>query len=128
MPEDEYYPFIKILYKTQTSWALSNDSEHMITQYAKLGGLSEAKAKACLADTVLQNAIVAERTDATQKYAVESTPTFIVNNGVAKLSGAQPVDAFAAVFDRLLNQKATGMDRPSDNKSAPVSPPLSAHY
>jgi protein-disulfide isomerase len=105
MPEEQFYPFITILYQNQTSWALLPTPETQIMQYARLGGLSEEKAKACLKDTQLQDAIVAERTSAADKYNIEATPTFVINNGAEKLSGAQTVDAFAAVFDRLLAAK-----------------------
>jgi protein-disulfide isomerase len=102
MPEEQFYPFITILYQTQTSWALLPNPESQIMQYARLGGLSEDKAKACLKDTKLQDAIVTERTDAAQKYNIESTPTFVMNNGAEKISGAVSIDAFSSLFDRLL--------------------------
>ncbi len=104
MPEDEFYPFITVLYKNQVNWALNAAPETILTQYAKLGGLSEDKAKACLADTKMQDAIVAERTEAQQKYGVSATPTFVVN-GTDKLQGAQPVEKFAAAFDKALAAK-----------------------
>lgn len=104
MPADEFYPYVKVLYKTQTTWALSKEPEKALIQYAKLGGLSEDKAKACLADTKLQDAIIAERTDAGKKLGIEATPTFIIN-GTETLRGAQPTATFAQSFDRLLNAK-----------------------
>ncbi len=105
MPEDEYYPFIKTVYKSQMSWATAPNPETILMQYAKLGGLSDDKAKACLADTKLQDAIVAERTTATQNLNIQATPTFVMNNGAEKIEGAQPAAAFAAAFDRLLAAK-----------------------
>jgi protein-disulfide isomerase len=74
-------------------------------QYARLGGLSEDKAKACASDTKLQDAIVAERTEAGTKYNIDATPTFVVNDGAEIIKGAQSVDTFAATFDRLLAAK-----------------------
>ena len=105
MPEDEYYPFIKVLYKGQSDWILSKEPEKIITQYAKLGGLSQEKADACLANTQLQDAVIAERTNASEKLNIESTPTFIINGGVETLKGAQPAEAFSKVFDSLLAGK-----------------------
>ena len=102
MPEDEFYPFISVLYKSQSSWAVLPNPETILIQYAKLGGLSEDKAKACLQDTKLQDAIVAERTDASQKLNIEATPTFILNNGAEKIEGARTTADFSAVIDRLL--------------------------
>jgi protein-disulfide isomerase len=106
MPSDEYYPFVKTLYKALNTWAFgTGNPEDNLIQYAKLGGLSEEKARACANDTNLQNAIIAERTTASEKYQVEATPTFIVNDGVEVIKGAQPADAFSAVFDKLLAAK-----------------------
>ena len=102
MPEDEYYPFVKLLYKNQASCA---DPEKIMLQYAKLGGLSDDKAKICLADTKLQDAIIAERTEAASKYNVEATPTFVINGGAEVIKGAQTPAAFTEIFDRLLAPK-----------------------
>jgi predicted DsbA family dithiol-disulfide isomerase len=71
-----------------------------VVQYAQLGGLPAEKAKACADDEKLQTAILAERTSA-DKYQVEATPTFIINDGAQTVKGAQSVDVFAAAFDRL---------------------------
>ena len=68
MPEDEFYPFIKVLYKNQADLGcLATNADNILVQYAKLGGLAGDKAKACLDDTKMQDAIVAERTAATEK-------------------------------------------------------------
>jgi protein-disulfide isomerase len=105
MPAEQFYPFISVLYKNLTTWAFSDKAEQMLLQYAKLGGLDEAKAKACLQDTKKLDAIVAQRTEATEKYDINSTPTFIINDGQEKLTGARSVDEFAALFDKLLAAK-----------------------
>lgn len=105
MPEQQFYPFIKVLYTNQAQWAFTNDPDSRLIQYAKLGGLSQEKAKACLADTAMMDAIAAGRTTAAEKYKVESTPTFVLNGGVQKISGARPASEFAAAFDALLPAK-----------------------
>ena|ERR1700722_3923272 len=102
MPEDQFYPFISVLYKSQQSWAVAPNPDAVLIQYAKLGGLSEDKAKACLQDTKLQDAIVAERTDASQKFDIQATPTFVLNNGAEKIQGARTADEFSAAIDRVL--------------------------
>lgn len=103
MPADEFYPFIKILYSNQQAWMMSSNPEGIMISYAKLGGLPEDQAKACLADTKLQDAVVAERTASDSK--IEATPTFIINGGAEKINGALPVAEFAKVFDKLLAAK-----------------------
>jgi protein-disulfide isomerase len=105
MPEEQFFPFIEILYKSQMAWAGSANPEKTLIQYAKLGGLPEDKANACLNDTKLQDEIVAERTSGEQKYSITGTPSFIINDGAQRLQGAQPVAAFAEIFDKLLAAK-----------------------
>ncbi|MDD3030284.1 MAG: thioredoxin domain-containing protein [Alphaproteobacteria bacterium] len=106
MPKDEFFPFIKTLYSSLLQGLLNDrTAERKLYQYAALGGLAVDKAKACANDTKIQDAIIAERTRATAQYDVRATPTFVVNDGVEIISGAQDVEAFAAIFDRLLTTK-----------------------
>jgi protein-disulfide isomerase len=102
MPEDEFYPFVEVLFKEQKSWALAADPNKVLVQYARLGGLPEDKAEACLADTQMQDAIIALRTAAQQKYEIQATPTFVFNNGAQKLEGAESADKFSEIIDKLL--------------------------
>ena len=102
MPEDEFYPFIKILYKNQQDW-VGIDAEKILISYAKLGGLPEDKAQACLKDTRMQDAIIAERTAVEDK--IEATPTFIITGSTGAketIKGAQPVEEFDRVFSKLM--------------------------
>ena len=105
MPEEQFYPFISVLYGNMAQWISSTDPDKTLIQYAKLGGLSEEKAKTCLNDTKLIDAIVAERTDGTKKYDIQATPTFIINDGAEKIMGGRKIEDFAAVFDRMLAAK-----------------------
>jgi protein-disulfide isomerase len=105
MPKDEFFPFIGVLYKGLTNWAVSSNPELYLIQYAKLGGLSEDRAKECLSDLTLMDALVKERTEATDKHDIKATPTFILNNGEEKITGARGIDDFAPVIDKLLAAK-----------------------
>jgi protein-disulfide isomerase len=105
MPADEYYPFIDVLYRNQKQWALAPDPNAVLTEYAKLGGLNGDKAKACLNDTALMDALIAGRTAATQQYNIEATPTFILDGGAIRIDGARSAEEFGADFDKLLAKK-----------------------
>jgi protein-disulfide isomerase len=106
MPSDVYHPFVKTLYGALLEGKFgTEDSEPRLYQYAALGGLSMDRAKACANDPALQNAVAAIRTEGMTKYNVQATPTFIINDGEETINGALSVDAFAAVFDRLLAAK-----------------------
>ncbi|MDD3287712.1 MAG: DsbA family protein [Alphaproteobacteria bacterium] len=105
MPAEQFYPFVGALYKNQDKWISSADPVKEILMLAKLGGLNEEKAKACLNDDQFLNAIVEERIAATKKYDIRVTPTFVINNGAEKIEGVRSAEEFAAVFDRLLAVK-----------------------
>ncbi|MEJ0062829.1 MAG: DsbA family protein [Alphaproteobacteria bacterium] len=112
MPEDNYHAFIGILFKSQDQWRQGLDVDTIIkavSQYAKLGGLNDADAAACSTSDKLMDAIVAGRTKATEDYGIQATPTFIINDGADKISGAQDYKAFATIIDRTLTKiKAKG--------------------
>ncbi|HUY67914.1 MAG TPA: DsbA family protein [Alphaproteobacteria bacterium] len=118
MPADEFYPFIEVLYKNQTTWALASDPDAIISEYARLGGLSGERTKECLNDKSMQDAVAAERAAAEKTYNINSTPTFIIDGGAEKVLGAQPVEAFAAAIDKALaKRKAEGRKQMSDVKN-----------
>ena len=105
MPEEQFYPFVKVLFSNMKQWATSTNVEQTLLQYAKLGGLSEEKGKTCLKNTGHMDAIVAKRKAAGDKYEIDSTPTFIINDGKEKVVGLRKAEEFGAIFDKLLNAK-----------------------
>ena len=105
MPGDEYYPFISVLYQNQANWVMTPDPEKILMQYAQLGGLSQDQAKACLADTKVQDALAAGVKEATDKLGIQSTPTFIIDPGSQQILGVKSAQEFAAMFDKLLAAK-----------------------
>lgn len=99
---ERYYPLLDILFKQQPQWSRAADPTAALSQIAKFAGLSQATIDACLADKQLADGIIKSRMDAEKIYKVDSTPAFIVNDGKAKISGAQPVEEFAKIIDPLL--------------------------
>ncbi len=104
MPEEQYFPFIKVLYENLEKWAFAKDPQQVMTQYAKLGGLPDDKAKACVSDAKILDALAAARTEAQEKYDIQGTPTFILN-GKEKLNASSNVDEFVSAFDKALAEK-----------------------
>jgi protein-disulfide isomerase len=102
MPSENYHAFISMLMKNQQQWTQGQDPIQNVIQYAKLGGLSEVVAKACTEDKTLLDGVVAIRTAGEEKYQIQATPTFIINDGADRLAGAQNLEALAAKIDPLL--------------------------
>ena len=95
---DRYFAIIDILFASQGNWIKPNDVEATTVELgkiARLGGVQEADLKACMANTALLQAIIAER-QAGEKLGVDSTPTFFING--AKITGSRSF----ADFEKLL--------------------------
>lgn len=101
-PAERYYPLIDVLFKSQAQWSRASDPAKALSQYGKLAGMSQATIDACLANQQLADGILQSRLTGSEKYKVESTPTFILNDGAATISGAQSFETFAAAIDKLL--------------------------
>ncbi len=99
VPPDRYFAFIDTVYQSQPKWMQASDPEAGLAGIARLAGVSEDKAKSCLADKAVQDAVVATAY-AGQKSGVDSTPTFFINGAKPPedKNGAQPYE----VFNQLL--------------------------
>ncbi len=101
LPQSQFFPFITVLYRNREAWLSSPKPETVLIQYAKLAGLNEASANACLQNTDLLDNLIAMRSQAIETHNIRATPTFIINER-EKLMGAQNFEVFAAAFDKIL--------------------------
>lgn len=101
LPEDKYEGFIALLFKTQDHWARGINYMTALRQNAKLAGMSDATFDACHADEKLKLAIADWMQQAQEKWSINSTPTFVVNEGAEKISGAQPLPEFERIFRKI---------------------------
>ncbi len=101
-PAERYFPLVDVLFKSQAQWSRGSDPAKALAQYGKLAGMSQATIDACLANQPLADGILQSRLTGADKYKVESTPTFVLNDGAATISGAQSFETFAAAIDKLL--------------------------
>ena len=100
-PPEKFYGFIDVLFSSQESWARNPDPTPGLARIAKLGGMSEEQFNACMADSALQDKVLASRLTAEKELKVESTPTFFING--TKLTGALPYEQ----FDEALKKAAS---------------------
>jgi protein-disulfide isomerase len=94
LPVDRYAPFVDALFATQDRWAFARDANHTeeIWKTAGLTGMSRATFDKAVADEDLKNWIVQQRQIATDKWQVDSTPSFVING--TKYAGEMSFDAF----------------------------------
>ena len=101
VPESRYFAFMDMLFANQDKWTRGNFQENLI-QNAKLAGVSGDLATACMASEPLLKGILTRRMEGEKMFQIDSTPTFVLNNGAAKIVGAQSYDEFKRAIDRLL--------------------------
>ncbi len=105
LPEDKYYGYITLLFKTQDTWTTNPDYMTALRQNAKLAGMSDETFDACVASNELQQALGESIKAATDQWKIESTPTFVVNGGAQTIKGAQPAYEFERVFREVTGGK-----------------------
>jgi protein-disulfide isomerase len=106
MPKDKYMSFTDTLFRNQSRWDYefgvpSPDGVHAaLVQMAGEAGMSAAEADRCIASTTDEVAISKVGEDGVAKYAVNATPTFVIN-GQAQAG----FEDFFARLDRALAGK-----------------------
>lgn len=95
LPEDKFVSFMNVLFQEQDKWAFDANYKESLRQNAKLAGMSDETFDACLANDALKQAILGDMKAAGDQYKVQSTPSFVFNNGAKTLVGNQPVEEFA---------------------------------
>jgi protein-disulfide isomerase len=94
LPVDRYEPFINALFATQNRWAFGrgNDPTEELWKIAGLAGMSRATFDKAIGDTDLRTWILTEQKNDSDKWKIDSTPSFVVNN--QKYAGEMSYDAF----------------------------------
>jgi protein-disulfide isomerase len=94
---DRYFGFVEILFRSQTTWVMAQNPRQELIKVARLANMSNDQAEACLADDKLLKAIQERAKTASEKFGVDSTPTFFVGN--RKVSGEIPYADFKKILD-----------------------------
>ena len=100
-PPMRYYGFLDVLFKSQGIWGHAADPKKALAQIGALGGVPQADFEACLAMKPLEDALIQRTYEAQKQFGISSTPTFVFNGGAEKLEGAQPLEKFVEIIDRL---------------------------
>jgi protein-disulfide isomerase len=99
-PEQQYYPFVSMLFKQQQSWATAQDARAALLQMSKLAGFSQETFEACLTNQKLLDDVNATMQRGATEFGVNSTPTFIING--KRYAGDMSVENMSALVDSLL--------------------------
>ena len=95
VPSDKYFPMIETLFAQQRDWVVQSPLQPM-RAIAKQAGVSQEAFDACLEDRKLIEGIEKVRSQAADKFGVNSTPTFFVNG--KRLGGALSIEEMEKEF------------------------------
>ena len=95
VPSDKYFPMIETLFAQQRDWVVQSPLQPM-RAIAKQAGVSQEAFDACLEDHKLIEGIEKVRSQAADKFGVNSTPTFFVNG--KRLPGALSIEEMEKEF------------------------------
>ena len=95
LPPARYEAFVSTLLASQDRWAFARDinTNDELFKRAALAGMPRALFDSTIADAGLRTAILNEQQGGVDKYQVDSTPTFVINE--KSHAGEQPYDAIA---------------------------------
>ena len=100
-PKEKYFDFVKLILSNQNKW-ISRDDAFIgnLKNLGKLGGLTEKKIDVCFKSEEMVDKVIENRTFAEEKYNINSTPSFIINE---KKYTALSYEQFENIFESLIN-------------------------
>ena len=113
MPEDKFVSFMSVLFEEQDKWAFDANYKDILRQNAKLAGMSDETFDACLANDALKQAILTDMKAAGDTYKVQSTPSFVLNNGAKVVVGNLPIEEFEKAFAEVSSTKTPAPAAPA---------------
>lgn len=106
LPPQNYEKFAAAVFDNQSAWYKASDVKTIMTGYAKMLGLNDASANACLTDKDLQLKIMEQRNNLSNLYGVTGMPTtvYVKGNTTKKFVGSDK-QAVLSGIDALVNSK-----------------------
>lgn len=101
LPQDRYFDFVDLLFKTQDKWAYETNYLTYLRQNAALAGLGNAEFDACLMNDELKQGVTNAMREAQQKYSINSTPTFVFNEDNVH-TGSRSFEFYKDVIEKEL--------------------------
>lgn len=98
VPEEQYFNVVDVVFSTLNQWSSGPNWMQSLSRIGRMAGLSQQAFDACMADTQLEEKILALRLEGANTFNVQATPSFVVNGKT--LSGGRSIDEFAEIIDR----------------------------
>ncbi len=97
--KDKYFPLVETLFQQQRIWAVQKPLEPLFA-IARQVGFTQQTFDACLRDQAMLEGIEKVRSRGTERFKVESTPTFFINGTAYR--GAMTIEDMAKAIDPLI--------------------------
>ena len=101
VPEEQYFNVVDVVFATLNQWSSGPNWLQSLSRIGRMAGLSQEAFDACMADTELEEKILALRLEGANTYNVQATPSFVVNGRT--LSGGRSIEEFTEIIDSAAN-------------------------
>jgi protein-disulfide isomerase len=85
LPANNYFQFIDLLFRNQPKWDPENGVQDVhggLVQMGRIAGMSAEQVDRCIGDQAEQQRIAQVGQDATTRYGINGTPTFIIDGEI----------------------------------------------
>ena len=100
---DRYFGLLEGLFRSQSTWARSQEPAKELERLSRFAGLSPAAFQSCINNKDLLQAIQQRAEAARKEYNITSTPTFIIDG--RKIVGATGFEEFQKVIEQQLEAR-----------------------
>ncbi len=101
VPEEQYFNVVDVVFATLNQWSSGPNWLQSLSRIGRMAGLSQEAFDACMADTELEERILALRLEGANTYNIQATPSFVVNGRT--LSGGRSIEEFTEIIDSAAN-------------------------
>ena len=98
LPGQARYGVLQMMFDQQGDWARASDPVAALTALGQQAGLPAQQARECAEDAEVQTQIMADARADAERFGVQSTPSFVINDELA-FRGAPAIESFMERLD-----------------------------
>lgn len=98
---DNYFKFLDVFYKKQSSWTRTKDPFKSLLKIAKIGGIKDEEIKVCVGNKSIEDGLLKDRLNSSKKYDITATPTLYFNG--EKYKGDLTLEAIELKINSILD-------------------------
>ena len=98
--EGRYFPIVDLIFAQQSVWTRSERPVDALLNVVKQAGFTQESFETCLRNQTLYDGVQAARQRGSEKFSVDSTPTFFING--RRVTGALAPQELEKIIEPLL--------------------------